>query len=111
MFCTECSQELPSNARYCSACGSRTSVQDLSNGPTSPKRLFRLPADRKIAGICAGLAEYLGVDVTVVRILVLTIVCVTGFVPGIVAYIGGWILMPTPPMPLRAPSHPVTTAV
>ncbi len=36
---------------------------------TEPKRLYRSRDDRKIAGICAGLGEYFGIDPTVVRLL------------------------------------------
>ena len=33
------------------------------------KKLYRSKTDRKIAGVCAGVAEYLDIDVTIVRIL------------------------------------------
>lgn len=33
------------------------------------KKLYRSTTDRKIAGVCAGVAEYLNIDVTVVRVL------------------------------------------
>ncbi|MFN8512811.1 MAG: PspC domain-containing protein [Thermomicrobiales bacterium] len=36
---------------------------------TSPRRLFRSRTDRQIAGVCGGLAAYMGVDPTVVRIV------------------------------------------
>lgn len=42
----------------------------MSEVPT-PKKLYRNARDKKIAGVCSGIAEYLGVDVTVVRILFL----------------------------------------
>ncbi|MBR3488692.1 MAG: PspC domain-containing protein, partial [Bacteroidales bacterium] len=35
------------------------------------KKLYRNPRDKRIAGVCSGIAEYLNVDVTVVRILFL----------------------------------------
>ncbi len=34
-----------------------------------PKKLYRIQEDRKICGVCAGVAEYLNMDVTLVRIL------------------------------------------
>ncbi len=39
----------------------------MSNGNT--KRLYRSKDDRMIAGVCAGLAEYLDIDPTIVRLL------------------------------------------
>ena len=32
--------------------------------PTGPRRLVRIPTDEKVAGVCAGIADYLDVDVT-----------------------------------------------
>ena len=37
----------------------------------SVKKLYRNSADKKIAGVCSGIADYLNVDTTVVRILFL----------------------------------------
>ena len=33
------------------------------------KKLYRSMSDRKISGVCAGFAEYLNIDVTIVRVL------------------------------------------
>jgi phage shock protein PspC (stress-responsive transcriptional regulator) len=56
--------------------------------------LKRSRKDRIIAGVCGGLAEWLGWDPTVVRILyVLISVCSAAF-PGIIVYLVLWILMP-----------------
>ena len=62
---------------------------------SSPKRLFRKSAAGRIAGVCAGIAEYLDTDVTLVRLawVVLSIVP-GGFIGGIVAYIAAWAIMP-----------------
>ncbi|MEQ6166986.1 MULTISPECIES: PspC domain-containing protein [unclassified Ekhidna] len=57
------------------------------------KRLFR-SNDRMLGGVCAGIAEYLGWDPTMVRIayIILSIASI-GF-PGILVYIILWIVMP-----------------
>jgi phage shock protein PspC (stress-responsive transcriptional regulator) len=56
--------------------------------------LKRSRKDRIIAGVCGGLAEWLGWDPTVVRILyVLLSVCSAAF-PGIFVYLLLWIVMP-----------------
>jgi len=60
--------------------------------PTHPKRLVRRRDDRMIAGVCSGVAAYLGVDVTLVR-LVTVLGAVFGFGTFIVAYVVGWLLI------------------
>jgi phage shock protein PspC (stress-responsive transcriptional regulator) len=55
--------------------------------------LTRSRYDRKIAGVCGGLAEYLDVDPTLVRLLWLTLVFVPPSV-GLIAYILAWIVIP-----------------
>ena len=58
-----------------------------SSTTAGPRRLVRIPADEKIAGVCAGIADYLDVDVTLVRALWLALSIVPGAViGGIVAY-------------------------
>ena len=42
------------------------------------KRLYRSRADRKIAGVCGGLAKYLDIDPTVVRIIFLVLLFMVG---------------------------------
>ena len=56
---------------------------------------MRLPDEGKIAGVCAGLAAYFDVDVTVVRLVWVILSIVPGvFIGGLVAYIAAWILTP-----------------
>jgi phage shock protein PspC (stress-responsive transcriptional regulator) len=57
------------------------------------RRLVRRTDDRMIAGVCSGIADYTGVDVTVVR-LAAVIGAVLGFGTLIVAYVVAWLLMP-----------------
>jgi phage shock protein C len=59
---------------------------------TARRSLHRPSSDRMIAGVAAGFAEYLDVDVTVVRIVIAALVVVGGV--GIALYIAGWLLMP-----------------
>jgi len=51
MFCNACGKAIADDGRFCSYCGT---VQGIL--PT-PKRLTRSRAERKIAGVCAGLAQ------------------------------------------------------
>src|SRR5215469_5057918 len=54
--------------------------------------LFRPLHDRMLAGVAAGIANYLGVDVTIVRIVLAVLVFVGG--AGIPVYLAGWLLIP-----------------
>lgn len=58
----------------------------------SEKRLTRVEDGRMIAGVCAGLANYLGVDATVVRLVfVLLALFAAG---GVLLYLILWLIMP-----------------
>jgi phage shock protein PspC (stress-responsive transcriptional regulator) len=60
---------------------------------TEARRLVRRTDDRMIAGVCSGIADYTGIDVTVVR-LAAVVGAVLGFGSLIVAYVVAWLLMP-----------------
>jgi phage shock protein C len=49
-----------------------------------------------IAGVCGGIAEYLGVDVTVIRVLYVLVSIISVAFPGILAYIILMFVMPRP---------------
>jgi phage shock protein C len=58
-------------------------------------RVMRSSTDRKIAGVCGGLAEYLGVDSTVVRLVWAVLTIVPGaIVLGVAAYLVAWFIVP-----------------
>lgn len=55
-------------------------------------KLYRLPQQAKLAGVCAGLSEHFGIDPTVMRIVVVALALVTGFFPTAIAYaVVAWI--------------------
>ena len=56
------------------------------------KRLVRNVQDKKIAGVCAGLADYLDIDATLVRGLQILFTLLGG--SGILAYLMLWLIMP-----------------
>lgn len=67
----------------------------MQDGVAAMKRLTRSRTDGKIAGVCAGLAEYLELDVTFVRAVWLALSIVPGAViGGVVAYLLVWMVMP-----------------
>ncbi len=58
------------------------------------KKLYRSQTDSKIAGICGGLGEYLDVDPTIVRLVVIVFGLATGIIPMLIGYIIGWFIIP-----------------
>jgi phage shock protein C len=72
---------------------------------SSPKRLVRKPASGRIGGVCAGIADYLDTDVTLVRLLwVILSIVPGGFIGGLIGYLAAWIIMPESPEPVVAPA-------
>jgi phage shock protein PspC (stress-responsive transcriptional regulator) len=71
-------------------------IMPLPAGAEPPVRAaLRRSPDRQIAGVCGGLAGYLGVDATLVRVAWAVLTVVPGaIVFGAVAYVAAWIVMP-----------------
>ena len=61
---------------------------------SSPRRLTRSRTDRKIAGVCGGLASYFGWDPTLVRVVYVVGSVVSVAFPGLVVYLILWVVMP-----------------
>ncbi len=76
--CERCLRDVPSDAHYCPVCGARVTG--------APRALRRRRDLEKLAGVCAGLAEYFDVDVTLVRVVYVVASFFTGIVPGVVLY-------------------------
>jgi len=65
------------------------------NDLSPSRRLVRLPAHGKLGGVCAGIAEYLDADVTLVRLVwVILSIVPGGFIGGIVAYLAALFIVP-----------------
>ncbi len=62
-----------------------------------PKRLMRSRKDRMIAGVCGGLANYMAVDPTIVRLVFALATFFTFVGPGILIYFVMWIIIPKEP--------------
>ncbi|HEY6863082.1 MAG TPA: PspC domain-containing protein [Burkholderiales bacterium] len=69
------------------------------SAPTSTKRLHLSSADRKIAGVCGGLGEWLDIDPVFARVAFVLLALAGGF--GVLLYVLLWLLAP------RAPAAPV----
>jgi phage shock protein C len=63
------------------------------NGGNGTKILVRTRKGRMLAGICAGIAGYSGLDVTLVRVIVTVVSVITGGT-GALAYLAAWMIIP-----------------
>jgi phage shock protein C len=63
---------------------------------TDGRRLMR-SRDKVIAGVCAGIAEYFGWDVTLFRVVFVLVSILSVAFPGILVYLVLWVVMPRPP--------------
>lgn len=61
---------------------------------TSANPLRRTVDDRVIAGVCGGLARWLGWDPTLVRVLYVVVSVLSAAFPGILVYLVLWVVMP-----------------
>lgn len=71
--------------------GEKEGITTMSN----VKRLYRSRYEKKIGGVCAGLADFFQIDVTVVRLIWVLLAVFAG--TGILAYIIAWIIIPEEP--------------
>jgi len=67
------------------------------------KRLYRSTTDSHIAGVCGGIAEYLEVDSTLVRLAFAALTLMGG--PGLIIYIILWLVVPEGPDSKRKPKR------
>jgi len=67
-----------------------------NNNTTMTKKIYRLRKDRKIGGVCSGLADYFDVDPTIVRLAwLIAVFCAGG---GLFAYLIALIVIPNEPI-------------
>ena len=109
MFCSSCGKQVPAHAAFCANCGG------AQPGNSSTRRLVRPVIGRKIGGVCLGIANYLQVDPTLVRVIVVLLALIPPF-PAVLVYLIAWFVMPVEdvccvPSPAPVPgaqSHPTS---
>ena len=105
MYCNHCGKVIQDDANVCAYCG-----RGVGASYAPRKQLLRSRRNRKIAGVCAGLADYAGMDVTAMRLLWAIVAVLSGIVPGIIAYLVAWMVMPEEPERAPVPAgQPVST--
>lgn len=115
MICPNCKKEIADGSKFCYNCGAKLIADTSAAGPpptyaaAPAKRLMRSSRDKKIGGVCAGLADYFDLDPTIVRVVWLLAVLLGG--TGILAYLILWIVLPLAPAPMPVTSTPTTTHV
>src|SRR5438094_433484 len=80
------------------------STAGLSPQTGGTKKLMRSSTDKKIAGVCAGLADYFDMDPTMIRLLWL--IAVLCFGTGLLAYVILWMVLPLAPGGVISTSAP-----
>lgn len=68
------------------------------------KVLMRPTEGRTLAGVCAGIGAYLGIDVTLVRVIWTVVAVLTGGA-GVLAYLAAWIIIPDEGRPSSIPEN------
>ncbi len=63
---------------------------------TGDRKQLRRSRDKMIAGVCAGIAESFGWNVTLFRVMFVLVSILSVAFPGIIVYVVLWVVMPKP---------------
>jgi phage shock protein C len=115
MICVNCQKRITDGSNFCYNCGAKQAPSTHAFGADyeagGKKRLVRSSTDKKIGGVCAGLADYFDIDVTIVRVCWLLAFFLAG--TGGLAYLLLWVALPLAPTGMvytqAAAPGPVTT--
>jgi len=101
MICPNCRKEIADGSKFCYNCGTKMAEPGAPaatpppHAYVPPKKLVRSSNDRKIAGVCAGVADYFDADPTLIRAIWLLATLIPG--PNLIAYLILWIVLPLGP--------------
>ena len=110
MYCANCSKEIADGSKFCYNCGAKQANAEGAPAPAAyvppVKKLMRSNRDKKLGGVCAGLADYFDLDPTVVRIVWFFAVFFAG--TGLLVYLILWIVLPVAPAvaPVNGVNYP-----
>ena len=99
MYCSSCGKQVAAHAQFCASCGG------AQPGNVSNKKIVRPLIGRKVGGVCAGIAHYLNVEVTLVRVIAVLAMLIPPF-PAVLVYIVCWFVIPSEdayPAPISTP--------
>src|ERR1700757_2002088 len=111
MICPNCQKDIADGSKFCYNCGAKLAGDAAGAPPATPppayaasKKLMRSSRDKKIGGVCAGLADYFDLDPTIVRVVWLLAIFFAG--TGFLVYMVLWIVLPLAPAiaPLVVPA-------
>jgi phage shock protein C len=95
VYCSNCGKTIGDNSVFCQFCGARVAPGAPFAMPFAKRPLARYSNDKKIAGVCGGVARYFDLDSTLVRAIWLLCVLLWGV--GLLVYLALWIVMPLDP--------------
>ncbi len=115
MFCPNCQKEIADGSKFCYSCGAAQPGYVGGPAPSiaAQKRLTKSVRDKKIAGVCGGLAEYFDIDPTIVRVLWVIAVFFGGtglllyIILALVLPVGSPAPMVTVPVTTTSPNTPI----
>jgi len=111
MICVNCQRHIADGSNFCYNCGAKQPVAAAASATAAQyggrKRLVRSSTDKKIGGVCGGLADYFDLDPTIIRIVWLLAILFAG--TGLIAYAVLWIALPLGPTGVVSTSAPVTS--
>lgn len=97
MVCANCGKPIAENSNFCYFCGSRQYASAAGPGamprPVGERRLYRSTANKSIAGVLGGFAEYLDIDPTLLRVVYVLVTFFSGIIFGVLAYVVAWLVM------------------
>ena len=116
MTCPSCQKEIADGSKFCYNCGAKLAEPGTGTPSAAPpppayaasKKLMRSSRDKKIGGVCAGLADYFDLDPTIVRVVWLLAIFFAG--TGFLIYIILWIALPLAPTTGAITAAPGTPA-
>ena len=76
----------------------RKQIIHSKNETTMEKKLYLSMRDRKIAGVCGGIAEFFGLDSSLVRLAYIVLTICSAAFPGLLIYLLAWWIVPKEPI-------------